>query len=262
MTQVNSEHANPADPYMPDHRLEIEGTARWVRVMFNGLFVADSKRVLLLRETGRLPVYYFPKEDVRLDLLEPVQRSNASGQKQYWSIRVSDRVAESAAWNYSGQESDRSRLQNHIAFKWNKMDHWYEEEEEVFVHPRDPYTRVDVMPSSRHVRVEVGGTIVADTMRPFLLFETGLPTRYYIPEQDVNMDLLEPTKATTRCPYKGVASYWSIKAGDRELRNVVWSYPEPIPECPKIKGLLCFFNEKVDIYVDDQLQPRPNTPWS
>ena len=103
---------------------------------------------------------------------------------------------------------------------------------------------------------------VADTRRPALLFETHLPTRYYIPREDVRMELLDPTSLTTRCPYKGVASYWSVRVGDRVAKNVVWSYAEPIAECPKIRGLLSFFNERVDLYVDGELQPRPRTPWS
>jgi uncharacterized protein (DUF427 family) len=142
------------------------------------------------------------------------------------------------------------------------MDAWYEEDDEVFVHPRDPHHRVDVLNSSRHVKVVVEGVVVAETRRPRLLFETGLPTRYYIPKIDVRMDLLEPTDSITACPYKGRASYWSVRAGERLLEDLVWVYPAPIPECPKIENLLSFYNEKVDIYVDGELQPRPKTHWS
>ncbi len=142
------------------------------------------------------------------------------------------------------------------------MDAWYEEEEEVFVHARDPYKRVDVLPSSRHLRVEIAGETVAETRRPYLLFETSLPTRYYIPQEDARLDLLEPSDLKTPCPYKGIASYWSVKIGDYVAENVVWSYRETISECPKIKDLLCFFNERADIYLDNELQARPQTPWS
>jgi uncharacterized protein (DUF427 family) len=136
------------------------------------------------------------------------------------------------------------------------------DDEEVFVHARDPYKRVDILNSTRHVRVVIGGQTVAETRRPALLFETSLPTRYYIPPEDVRMDLLEPSNAETRCPYKGKASYWSYPGGDRVERNIVWTYEEPIPDAAKIKGRLSFFNERVDIYVDGELQPRPRTPWS
>jgi uncharacterized protein (DUF427 family) len=110
--------------------------------------------------------------------------------------------------------------------------------------------------------VELDGTIVAETHRPFLLFETGLPTRYYIPKEDVRMHLLEPTATVSRCPYKGIASYWSVRLAERVFQDLVWSYPDPISECPKVKGLLCFFNERVDLHVDGELQPKPRTRWS
>ena len=142
------------------------------------------------------------------------------------------------------------------------MEHWFEEDEEVFVHPRDPYSRVDTLPSTRHIRVEVDGVTVADSKRPYLLFETGLPTRYYIPPEDVKMDLLQPTDSHTRCPYKGVASYWSVQVGDNIYKDIVWSYPDPIPESPKLEGLLSFYNEKVDIFVDGVKEVRPQTHWS
>jgi uncharacterized protein (DUF427 family) len=142
------------------------------------------------------------------------------------------------------------------------MDAWFEEDEEVFVHPRDPYTRVDTVHSSRQVRVEIDGVTLGETHRPILLFETGLPTRYYIPKQDVRMDLLEPTESVTRCPYKGVARHWSAQVRDKLIKDIVWSYPAPIPECPKIENLLSFYNEHVDLYVDGVLQERPITPFS
>ncbi len=138
----------------------------------------------------------------------------------------------------------------------------YEEEEEVFVHARDPYKRVDAIASSRHVEVSVGGVTVADSRRPILLFETMLPTRYYLPREDVRMDVLQSSDTKTRCPYKGIASYWSARVGDRLVLDIVWSYPDPIKENPKIKELMCFFNERVDLTVDGELRPRPRTKWS
>ena len=132
----------------------------------------------------------------------------------------------------------------------------------MFVHPRDPHHRVDVLNSSRHVKVVVYGELVAETRRPRLLFETDLPVRYYIPRLDVRMDLLEPTDSVSRCPYKGVASYWSLRAGEKVHKDIAWSYKAPIPECPKIENLIAFYNEKVDIEVDGQPLERPRTPWS
>ena len=132
----------------------------------------------------------------------------------------------------------------------------------MFVHPRDPYHRVDTIPSSRHVRVEVDEVTVAETTRPFLLFETGLPTRYYIAPEDVKMELLEATNTHTVCPYKGTASYWSVKTEASVRNDIVWSYPEPIAEIPKIKGLMSFYNEKVNIYVDGELETLSDSPFA
>ena len=141
----------------------------------------------------------------------------------------------------------------------NEIDHWYEQ---VFVHPRDPYHRVDILESSRRVRVRVNGEVVAETERPRVLFETGLPPRYYIPPEDVREDVLLESEKTTRCPYKGVASYWSVRVGGEKFDDLVWSYEDPIPEATKIKGYLCVFNERVDLEVDDEEQERPRTQWS
>lgn len=268
MSQSNK--VQKKDLYMPTHSADghyvvIEPSPRWVRVKFNGQTIADSKRVLLLRESGHLPVYYFHPDDVNMDFLRPTERSSHcpyKGDASYWSVKAGDRVAENAVWSYLEPIPAAEAIKGYKAFYWHKLDAWYEEEEEVFVHPRDPYKRVDVMPSSRHIKVVLGGQTVADSRRPHLLFETGLPTRYYLPQEDVRMELLEPTEKRSRCPYKGQARYWSARIGEQLLENIVWSYPEPIPECPKIKGLVCFFNEKVDIYVDGELEEKPQTPWS
>lgn len=241
-----------------------EDSRRRVRVAFADVTIADSKRVMLLHEFGRLPVFYFPIEDVRMDLLEDTAHHTSSplkGEASYWTVRVGDQVAENAAWSYPLPA--RPNLAGYVAFYWEQMDAWYEEEERVFAHARDLYKRVDVLPSRRHVRVELGGVTIADTWHPQVLIETGLPLRYYIPEQDVRMELLEPTKTTTHCPYKGAASYWSAKIGERIFQDIVWSYFEPLPACLPITRLLCFFNERVGaIYVDDELLSVPKTQWS
>jgi uncharacterized protein (DUF427 family) len=247
------------------HRVNVEVSPRRVRVKFNGEIIADSKRAVLLRETGHLPVYYFPPEDVRQDLLQPTEQHTHcpfKGDASYWTVRVGDKVAENVMWGYLEPLAEREDIRGYRAFYWHKMDGWYEEEEQIFEHPRDPYHRVDVVQSSRHIQVEIGGQTVAESTRPWLLFETGLPTRYYLPVEDVRMDLLEPTETTSVCPYKGQASYWRM-AGDSAGRDIAWSYQDPIAECPKIAGLISFFNERVDaLRVDDELQVTPRTKWS
>ena len=242
----------------------VEPSPRWIRVKLGSEYVADSRRALLLIQypPAGLPTYYFPQADVRMDLLEPATRDSQPGDTAYWTVRADGRVAASAAWAHLDPPPQLAQLKGHITFEWGKMDAWYEEDEEVFVHACDPHKRVDVVASSRYVRVVIAGETVAETRRPYLLFETGLPTRYHIPRADVRMDLLEPGGLKTRCPYKGIASYWSVRIGDHIAINGVWSYQETILECPKIKDLLCFFNERVDLYVDGELQARPQTMWS
>ena len=255
-----------ADVYIPDHRIEFEPSPRWIRVKFAEETLADSKRVMLMRETGHLPVYYFPSEDVRQDLLVATDHTTHcpyKGDASYWTVKVGEQEAENAVWGYQTPIESAEHLQGYQAFYWHKMEGWYEEEEEIFVHPRDPYKRIDVVPSSRHIKVILGGEVVAESRQPRLLFETGLPTRYYLPAEDVRMDLLTPTESHSRCPYKGLADYWTVTVGEQIFTDIVWGYPEPIPECPKIKNLLCFFNEKVEaIYVDGELESVPETPWS
>jgi uncharacterized protein (DUF427 family) len=247
------------------HLLYFEDSPRRVRVMFDSDTVADSRRVKLLHEARLLPVYYFPMEDVRMELLEESDHTThcpAKGDASYWSVKVGERVAENAVWNYPEPVESCPPIAGYVAFYWRRMDHWYEEDEEVFVHARDPYHRVDVLESSRHVRVSVNGEVVAETERPRILFETGLPPRYYIPPKDVREDVLAGSEKTTQCPYKGIASYYSVEASGEKVDDLVWYYPEPIPEAAKIEGLLAFYNEKVDIEVDGEAQERPQTQWS
>jgi uncharacterized protein (DUF427 family) len=235
--------------------LRIEPSQRWVRAQVGGEFVVNSKRPLLVWEHEKYPTYFFPMEDVHMDWLE--EAGQTSG-RAFWDLTVNGQRVERAAYHYP----DQPELEGSITLAWHKAEHWYEEEEEVFVHARDPHKRVDVMPSSRHVRVEIDGVTVAESKQPYLLFETNLPTRYYFPAADVNAAYLTLSESQTQCPYKGTASYWDVSVGDKAYKDLVWSYPDPIPECPKIKRLLCFYNEKVDLYVDGELKERPETYWS
>jgi uncharacterized protein (DUF427 family) len=260
MTQAAEQQATVAG-----HRVWTEPNERRVRVFVGGEAVADSSSTVYLFETGHLPVYYFPRADVRFDLLEPSDHRTHcpyKGDASYYTVVVGDRRAENAVWAYPDPLASIPQLADYVAFYWDSVDAWYEEDDEVFRHARDPYHRVDVLHSSRHVQVRIGDVVVADSRRPRLLFETGLPVRYYLPKLDVRQDLLVPTQTRTRCPYKGQAVYWSVQTGAGLLEDVVWSYPAPIPEAPKIENLVAFFNEKVDIIVDGVLRERPVTRWS
>ena len=250
----------------PDYRITFERSPRRVRVKFNGETIADSTAAHLLFETRHLPVYYFPRADVRMELMRESDHHTFcpyKGTASYRTIAVGNQVAENAVWFYPEPFDEVSAIADYIAFYWDRMESWWEEDDEIYVHPRDPYKRVDVLNSSRPVRVVVGGVTIAETRRARFLFETRLPTRYYIPPEDVRMEFLVPSERITACPYKGKARYYSVKIGDRLFQDIVWTYPDPIEECPKIKGYLAFFNEQVDdILVDGLPVPQQLTPWS
>jgi uncharacterized protein (DUF427 family) len=240
---------SPSPGQRADHPIAFESSPKRVRVIANGKTIADSLCAGLLLEAGHMPVYYFPREDIRMDLLEPSNHRTHcpyKGEASYWNTMAGGRRVENAVWSYEEPLAEVAQIKGWLAFYWDRVDHWFEEDEEVFGHPRDPHHRVDVRPSSRRVRVVFGGEAVAETCRGLFLFETGLPTRYYIPPQDVRMELLEPSSTHTICPYKGTASYRSLRVGERRIKDAVWSYLDPLPECPRIKDHLCFFPEKVD----------------
>jgi uncharacterized protein (DUF427 family) len=175
-------------------------------------------------------------------------------------VTAGGKQAPGAAVRYA--DSPIPELRDLIRLDWDAMDAWFEEDEEVFTHPRDPYTRIDVLSSSRHVVVDVDGVTVAESTSPKVLFETGLPPRYYLPKPHVRMDLLVPTDTVSHCPYKGRAEYWSVRAGDVVHEDLAWSYPAPLPESHKVAGLVTFYNEKVDLYVDGVRQERPTTKFA
>jgi uncharacterized protein (DUF427 family) len=244
-------------------RVHIEDGPKRVRTYLGGELIADTTHPKLVWELPYYPAYYFPRDDVRTELLTPnghTRHSTTRGDAQNFTVKGGDRKVEDAAWHYP--ESPVEALRGLIRFDWDAMDGWFEEDEEVFVHPHDPYSRIDILHSSRHVEVEVNGMKVADTRRPTLLFETGLPTRYYIPKLDVRMDLLTPTEHTTGCAYKGFARYWSVDAGSETFENLAWSYRTPLPDSTKIAGLVAFYNEKVDLIVDGERLQRPKTHFS
>ncbi len=244
----------------------MEPCPKRVRAYLGGALVADTTHALLVWEVPYYPAFYVPRRDVRAKLVEnggrthSPSRGEASGQ----DVLAGGRRAARAAWLY--EDSPVEGIRGHVRFEWEAMDAWFEEDEEVFTHPRDPYTRVDVLSSSRHVRVEVDGVSVAESTSPRILFETGLPPRYYLPKTDVRMDLLDPTDSVSYCPYKGRAEWWSLRAGDGPeapvRTDLAWGYRYPLPESLGIAGLVCFYNEKVDLYVDGELQARPHTKFS
>ena len=242
-------------------RVRVEKSDKRVRAMLGGEIVVDSLKPLLVWEVPYYPTYYFPAEDVQTDLLVETgetRRSPSRGEATQYVVKAGN--GEGAA--YAFLEPEIKDLEGHYAFVWKTLDHWFEEDEEVYVHPRDPYSRIDIVPSSRRVRVEIEGVTVADSTNASFLFETGLPTRYYIPKTDVRMALLTPTDLATACPYKGTARYWSATIDGETHDNIVWGYDSPLPESQKVAGLVAFYNEKVDIFIDEVSLDRPKTHFS
>lgn len=239
--------------------------AKRIRVRFGGRYIADSRRVMLMR--GLPAVYYFPLQDVRMDYLESTDHKTTSkklGEATHYHVKVDDQSARHAAWMYENpSEKAPEDLTGYVAFQWKSMDIWLEEDEPVRTHPRDPYTRLDVIQSSRHVKIIHAGHTLAESHRPVLLFETGLPVRYYLYQTDVRMDLLKPSDRQTDCPYKGKASYYSMAMEEKEKLNIAWYYPFPNTEVLKIKDLICFYTEQLDdLIVDGESQPSVPLPES
>jgi uncharacterized protein (DUF427 family) len=244
-------------------RVRVEDGQKRVRVYLGGELVADSVDLKYVWEKPYYPTYYFPPADVQIDLLVPTgesYRSPSRGTASVHTVKAGDEEAVAAArvWD----DAQIEELAGHVSFNWSSMSNWFEEDEEVYVHARDPYSRVDVLQSSRHVEVMIDGVKVADTHQPRLLFETGLPVRYYIPKTDVRLDLLVDSDLHTDCPYKGTADYWHVKTQDGLVENIVWGYPTPLPESNGIGGYVSFYNEKVDIVIDGEPQERPKTKFS
>jgi len=244
-------------------RVKIEDGQKRIRVFLNGQCVADTANVKLVWEKPYYPVYYFPEADVKMDLLTASgeeKKSPSRGLATLFNVKVAGKEAANAAYTYPDPKIEE--LAGLVAFNWGAMDVWFEEDEEVFVHARDPYTRVDAIASSRHIEVKINGVTVADSTKPTLLFETGLPTRYYLPLTDVRMDLLRDSDTTTECPYKGEANYYSVEIDGELHEDIVWYYKYPVEESSRIAGMVSFYNEKLDIFVDGEAEGRPKTVFS
>ena len=255
---------------MPDWTIEVpaprvEPSPRWVRVRAGEQAVADSRRALLLSwyGPGMLPTYCFPAQDVRADLLQ--DRPETPAVVPFASVHdvvVGEQRWAGAAVRFQDPPKHLAALDGCWTFSWEAGLTWWEEALQVHVHARDPRGRVDAVPSERHVRVELDGELLAESRRPLAVFETGLPTRWYLPPEDVRQDLLVASDTTSRCPYKGTAAYWSVRVGEALHPDLVWSYADPVVEAPRLAGLLAFLDERVDVTLEGERQDRPRTPWS
>jgi uncharacterized protein (DUF427 family) len=253
-------------PFEPGYVVFTMPSPKRLRIKVGDIIVADTIAGLVMQESDHLPVYYFPIRDVREEFLMASATTTESpfkGTATHYSINTGVTLVEDAGWRYLEPVKGCPPIADYMAFYWNKMNHWYEEDEEVFVHARDPFRRIDCLPSSRHVEVVVDGEIVADSRRATFLFETGMPTRYYLPIADTRLDLLSPSRYISRCPYKGISNYYHLTVKGKRQENMVWYYPEPVLEVTQIKGLVSFYNEFVDrILIDGVEQPKPMTASS
>lgn len=244
--------------------LYFESYPRRMRGLFASETVVDSRHAKLLHEHAHLPRLYFPRSEIRMELLESSEHTTHSPQKGdavYWNLRAGGRTVEDAAWSYPDPPPGAPPLQDHVAFYWKAMDGWLEEDEPAIGHVRNPYHRVDALETSRHVRVSIAGTLLAKSRRPRVIFETGLPPRWYFAREDVLVELI-PTELSTVCAYKGYADYFSVRAGGELHENVAWTYRKPRRDAAVVKDHVAFFNERVEIEVDGEVQESPVNPWS
>jgi uncharacterized protein (DUF427 family) len=243
-------------------RVRVEPSHKRIRAYLGQELVTDTTDPLLVWEVPYYPTYYVPSSDIRAELVPTgeVEHSPSVGDAEVYDVKLSRATASGAARRYPA--SPIEELRDAVRLDWNAMDEWLEEDEPVYVHPRDPYTRVDILASSRHIQVVVNGETIADSHQPRILFETGLPPRFYLPLTDVRLDLLTPSPTETHCPYKGTATYWHLDVNGHHYDDFVWIYRTPLPESQKIAGLAAFYNEKVDLYVDGVLEERSPTKFS
>jgi uncharacterized protein (DUF427 family) len=251
-----------ADRDYPENATErgrVEPAPRRVRGYLGSELVFDTTAARYVWEIPYYPAYYVPLADVRTQFLrdEDHPQKVQFGASRLHSLVGSGQTHQSAARVFDAGTD--SPVAGTVRFEWDAL-RWFEEDEPIYVHPRSPYTRVDALRSHRHVRVELDGVALADTQSPVLLFETGLPTRYYIDPTDIAFEHLEPSATQTMCPYKGTTSgYWSVRVGEAVHPDLAWTYHYPVPAVAQIAGLVAFYNEKLDIAVDGVALPRPHT---
>ena len=259
--------------------LRIHPTAKRIRAFVGDDTVIDSTSALIVWEPRRIvPSYAVPIGDINASLQPAADTATA----EELAVEVSgtpvlDPRTGFAVHTVDGQSFDiaaATRLPNaafvandpdlegYAVIDFDAFDEWREEDELLVAHARDPFGTVDTRRSSRRVVIEIAGTTIADSTRSVMLFETFLPTRYYLPREDVQMDLLEHTDTRTACAYKGYASYWSANVDGTVVGDVAWSYEDPHNYAEAVKGMICFFNERVDVSIDGVRIERPRTPWS
>jgi len=250
-------------PKMITRLNHVESVPRRIRAVHDGQVVVDTLDARYVWEWANYPQFYLPRQDVNEDLLVTDDRTEDTPRgtvRWYWFASTGIEGAPAARLVVS---SEHARLIDTFRFDWDALDRWFEEDEEVFVHARNPYSRVDALRSTRAVRIALDGVVLAESSSPVMVFETGLPTRYYLNRTEVDFGHLVPSATVTRCPYKGTTTgYWSVVVGTTTHDDLAWSYDFPTRQLLPIAGLVAFYNEMVDVYVDDVLLERPRTHFS
>jgi uncharacterized protein (DUF427 family) len=234
----------------PQHRIWFQAHPRRMRAELAGRTVLDTVRGHLLHESNIPPRLYVPLDDFDQALLERTDHTTHcpfKGDAVYYTVRAGDEVRPNAVWAYPDPNPDAPWLAPFASLYWDQADAWYEEDERVAM-LRDPFHRVDTRKSSGLVQVTAaGGEEVARSERPVVVYETGLPGRLYLPREDVTAELV-PSERRAACPYKGVASYVSVRMGDRVIEDAGWSYEQPLPEAREVAGMVSFLHD--DLRVD------------
>lgn len=234
---------------LPERLLYAEPSRRRMRVRFGDSWIADSDNVVLLHEPGRYPVAYFPLEDVVPDVLTTEDRTTKHkdlGTTTWFTVTAGDAQKTRAAWQHTDLPNHAGDLKGRFAFAWRAMDAFYEEDERIVGHAADPYHRIDIRRTSRHLVVRAGDRVVADSSRPVVLYESGFAPRWYVPREDVDDTALTAVEGQTFCPYKGLCSYYDIGAAHR----AAWSYEDAWTEVRRISGLVSFEPDKVEVELD------------
>ena len=239
----------------------IEPVPRRIRAVHGGRVVVDTVEARYVWEWANYPQYYVPRRDVAEELLSTDGATEVTSRGTVQWLWWASAGVGGPPDGRLVVRSDHGRLLDTIRFEWDAMDHWFEEDEEVFVHPRNPYTRVDALRSTRSVRIELDGEELAGSASPVMVFETGLPTRYYLNRTEVRFEHLVPTATVTRCPYKGTTTaYWSAVVNGVVHDDLAWCYDFPTRQLLPIAGLVAFYNERVDLFVEGRRLERPRTP--
>jgi uncharacterized protein (DUF427 family) len=244
-------------PGIPQRVLYAEPLRRRMRAELDGRTVVQSDDAVLLFEPGRYPVAYFPLEDFAQGALMPTDRRTEHpdlGETAWFAVRGGTREAPRAAWQHIALPEHAAILAGKVALAWRAMDAFYEEDERILGHAADPYHRIDIRRSSRHLVARAGERLVADTTEALVLYESGFAPRWYVPRSDVVAEALTPVDLQTFCPYKGIASYYDVDG----IANAAWSYRAPFDDMAAIGDYVSFEPDRVDVTLDgERLEPEP-----